>query len=240
MEKKISNSSQPLKVLSKGSLSGVNMERFNTSHIVASTNLLREKLGINKSDFVFSFIARKTRAKGAIDLLVAFSSISKTYENAKLLFIGPDEDKEICRLYIDEPKLFRNVIDIGEVSDRENYLAITDVLCLPSFVEGFGSIVIEAAAMCIPAIGSRIPGLIDSIEDMYSGMLFPVGDLGELVKCMAAFLENPEIKNRMGLNAKDRVEKYFTADILYEALKKQYMQSVYKNRKIMKRFGGLV
>ena len=50
-------------------------------------------------------------------------------------------------------------------------MAAADVFCLPSYREGFGSVVIEAAAAGLPAIGSRIYGIIDAIEDGVTGLL---------------------------------------------------------------------
>lgn len=229
LENKISRSGRALPVLSQGSLSGVDITRFNLSSHMASANQLRTKLGIGEDHFVFAFIARKTRAKGAIDMLNAFSELAVIFKDVRLLFVGPDEDGEIERLHKTNPELFVNVIDVGHVSNHEVYLAVTDVLCLPSYREGFGSIVIDAAAMGVPAIGSRIPGLTDSVVDQRTGMLFPAGDLIELVRLMRAFVENPQLGESMGKAAKARVDEFFTADRLYAALKEFYMQCALEN-----------
>jgi glycosyltransferase involved in cell wall biosynthesis len=239
LEHKISHSGQPLPVLSKGSLSGVDTERFNLNLLVEAVNQLREKLGLNKNNFVFSFIARKTREKGAVDMLRAFSSVSAIFKDVRLLFVGPDEDGEIERLHKTNPELFVNVIEVGHVRNHEVYLAITDVLCLPSYREGFGSIVVDAAAIGVPTIGSNIPGLADSVIDMQTGMLFPAGNLNELVKLMLAFIEDSELRQRMGNCAKTRVNEYFTADRLYEALKEFYLKCAMTNRGVSKKLVDL-
>lgn len=235
LDNRISNAGQLLPVLSKGSLSGVNVTRFNLSRLTESANELRADRGIGKDHFVFAFIARKTRDKGAVDVLKAFSSVSAAAKDARLLFVGPDEDGEIGRLHKTNPELFVNVIDIGHVSNHEVYLAVTDVLCLPSYREGFGSIVIDAAAMGVPTIGSRIPGLTDSVVDQQTGMLFPAGNLNELVKLMLAFIENPQMRQTMGACAKARVEEFFTADRLYAALKEFYLECASDNRATRKK-----
>jgi len=235
----ISNSGQPLPVLSKGSLSGVDVERFDLSRLAEAADQLRAKYGLGKEHFVFAFIARKTRDKGALDMLKAFSSVSGIFKDARLLFVGPDEDGEIERLYKTNPELFDNVIDIGHVSNHEVYLSIADVLCLPSYREGFGSIVIDAAAMGVPAIGTCIPGLRDSIVNKQTGMLFPAGDLDAMVKLMIAFVENPQIRQSMGHSAKARVDDFFTADQLYAALKKLYMECALENRNTREDHGDL-
>lgn len=239
LEHKISHSGQPLPVLSKGSLSGVDIERFNIGLLAEAASQLRGNLGLGKEHFVFAFIARKTRDKGAVDVLRAFSSVSAAYKKVRLLFVGPDEDGEIERLREMNPDLFFNVMDVGHVSNHEVYLAITDVLCLPSYREGFGSIVIDAAAMGVPTIGSRIPGLSDSVVDQQTGMLFPVGNLDELVRLMLVFVENSKIRQTMGGAAKARVDEFFSADRLYSALKEFYFNCAKNNATTGRGLGDL-
>lgn len=239
LDNKISHSGRPLPVLSRGSLSGVDVARFNLSSLAEAANQLRASLNLGKEHFVFAFVARKTRGKGAIDMLKAFFSVSVVSRNARLLFVGPDEDGEIERLHKANPELFVNVIDVGHVSNHEVYLAITDVLCLPSYREGFGSIVIDAAAMGVPTIGSCIPGLIDSVVDKQTGMLFSAGNLDEMVKLMLAFVEDPQMRQTMGSCAKARVDEFFTADRLYAALKEFYLECALDNRTTRKKLGDL-
>jgi len=222
---KVSNAGRALPVLSRGSLSGVDMVRFNLPALSEKAGNLRKKLCLNESDFVFAYIARKTRDKGAVDVLRAFAAVAGKHPNARLLFIGPDESVgEIESFLKSNPQLLDNVINVGKVENHELYLAISDVLCLPSYREGFGSIVIDAAALGVPAIGSNIPGLVDSIEDGKTGILFPAGDVDVLAGIMTDFLESPGKYEKMGLSAKARVEELFTADLLYESLKSLYLE----------------
>ncbi len=221
----ISHYGKPLPVLGSGSLSGVDLSRFNVDQISYNAAALSEELDISEENFVFAFIARKTRDKGAFDVIHAFSRLVKHYPNCLLLFVGPDEsDGELEALLVEEPALFKQVISVGQVDNHAAYLAIADVLCLPSYREGFGTIVIDAAAMGKPTIGSDIVGLVDSIENQKTGLLFPAGDVDALTKAMMTFLESPDQLETMGVVARKRVEKFFSADILYSELKNLYFQ----------------
>jgi glycosyltransferase involved in cell wall biosynthesis len=122
--------------------------------------------------------------------------------------------------------MFNNVFEFDLVDNHEVYLAVANILCLPSYREGFGTIVIDAAAMGVPSIGSNISGLRDAIEDGKTGRLFPAGNVGGLVEIMLDAIENPNKYNKMGLAARARVNANFTADLLYNALKACYMQLV--------------
>jgi len=223
-ENGISNKGKPLLSLGKGSLSGVNIDKYNAFNL--DKKKIKKKLNIQDNDFVFSFIARKTVEKGSIDLLNTFSIITQKFPNTKLLFIGPYEDKRVDNFINENPKVLTNVISIEAVPNAEKYLSITDVLCLPSYREGFGSIIIDSAIMGVPSVGSNIVGLLDSIEDKKSGLLFNVGDLDALEKAMESFLNNRFDSKIMGEYAKERAFTYFTADYMYNELKNFYIQQI--------------
>ena len=222
-ENGISDCERPLTVLGKGSLIGVDLDRFNRNRIQRVSKISRESLGLSESDFVVSYIARKSKDKGALDVLHAFSSARKKVSSLRLLFIGPDEsDGAIERLKIKEPEIFVDVIDLGLVKNHEEYLLVSDVLCMPSYREGFGSIVIDAAALGVPCIGSRISGLVDSISDGKSGILFTAGDIVELEKIIVRLESDRKLLSIMGRAATERVKNYFSSQILYHHLRNFY------------------
>jgi len=223
----IHHKERPLPVLASGSLIGVDLERFDSGRITEKAKELRKQLGMNESDFVFSFIARKSLDKGGIDILHAFNRVRKGNSTVQLLYIGPDESNgEIARLRKSSPGLFENVIEIGRVSNHEEYLAISSVLCMPSYREGFGTIIIDAAALGIPAIGSNIVGLVDSIEDGKTGILFPAGDIDRLAEIMISLSRNTDRIKQMGEAARKRAVTHFSANIVYVALRDFYYQAL--------------
>jgi len=222
-EHSISYAGKPLPVLGDGSLSGVDLTRFDLARLKQPATQLAKELGISQKSFVFSFIARKTRDKGAIDVIKAFAQVVKEYPQCLLLFVGPDESEgELETLMTETPELFNNVRCIDKVDNHELFLAVTDVLCLPSYREGFGTIVIDAAALSVPTIGSNIVGLVDAIDNNKTGILFPAGDINELTLAMLSFLKNLAQLKAMGAAARQRVECCFSADKLYADLKRFY------------------
>lgn len=214
----------PLPVLGKGSLSGVDLCRFNRARLETPSKALATSLNITDANFVFAFIARKSRDKGAMDVIHAFSKVKRLYPESLLLFVGPNESGgELERLQNETPALFRNVISFDKVDNHEVFLAISHVLCLPSYREGFGTIVIDAAALGVPTIGSNIVGLADSIEDQKTGILFSAGNIEQLSDAMLGLLENPSRLKYMGQAARGRVERDFSADTLYAELRRFYI-----------------
>lgn len=222
---KIMHRGRPLPVLSLGSLSGVDLARFNRPKLEAAAQAVRHELNLGPGHFLFAYIARKTVEKGAVDMLRAFSKVVQANKFAYLLFLGPDEDGEIAHLHQSEPALFENVLEVGPVGNHEDYLAATDVLCAPSYREGFGSVVIDAAALGVPTLGSRIPGFVEAIVESHTGLLFEAGDIRDLARLMLKVMEDAALREILGRQAKQRAEQYFSADTLYQALKDFYLQT---------------
>lgn len=205
---------KPIKYLGKGSLSGVNLVKFDLN-IVKNRNILRKELGISDEDFVFIFLARKSVVKGIFELIESFAKVA-FLPNVKLLFIGPDESNGLLEeLLTRHSDIAEKIISLDIVKNHEKYLAVSDVLCLPSSSEGFGSIVIEAAALGVPSIGFDIVGLSDSIDNGNSGILVQFKDVDKFSEAMIELYNNSEYIEKLKYNSRNRVLKYFSADIIY-------------------------
>lgn len=197
-------------VLVEGSISGVDITRFKPNGGVRSK--IRGELSIKDGDTVFLFIGRLNRDKGVLDLATAFSGMSET--KVHLLIVGPDE----AGIRLEMEQLLVNCLAqvhfIGFSNHPEEYMAASDCLCLPSYREGFGSVVIEAAAVGIPTIGSRIYGVEDAIVDGQTGLLFEARNSDELKSRMMTIMFDKVFTEMLGSNARERVLEQFTSDKL--------------------------
>jgi glycosyltransferase involved in cell wall biosynthesis len=218
---------QPLPVLGKGSLVGVDLERFDPERIRSSAQVTRSSLALSDANFVITFIARKSRDKGALDMLKSFSVAKKSAPDMRLLFIGPDESAgEIDRLRQTESSLFDAVLERGTVANHEEYLLISDLLCMPSYREGFGSVVIDAAALGVPCVGSRIAGLVDSIDDGKTGLLHPPGDIAKLAELLLQLHRDRDRLAALGQEARTRTRTYFSSEVMGRLLVDFYRAQV--------------
>lgn len=103
-------------------------------------------------------------------------------------------------------------------------MAAADVLCLPSYREGFGMVIIEAAAAGIPAIGSRIYGVVDAIEENVTGLLHCAGDPAELAGLMAALAGDAVRRRAMGAAARARAQRLFSREAVTQSWLEFYRQ----------------
>jgi glycosyltransferase involved in cell wall biosynthesis len=204
-----------------GSISGVDIHKYKYNNLISERQYLLNKLNIDDSQFILGYIARKSVDKGCIDMLKIFSQILNKANNnrIKLLFIGPDESNGLLSKYFKSNHSLRdNIIDLGFVNNHYNYLSICNLMCLPSHREGFGSIVIDAAAMGVPTIGYKIPGLIDSIADNYSGKLVPFGNMELFTEIVVDFINNSTKLKNFSINARKYIEEKFDADLVNQEM----------------------
>jgi glycosyltransferase involved in cell wall biosynthesis len=215
----LTKKAQPIPYLGNGSLSGVCLQRFNIN-LLNERDALRLELGIKPHEFVFVFLARKSRVKGIKELFEAFDKIHQL-PDVKLLFIGPDESKGYLQQLYHKYELWSHkIVSLDTVTYHEKYIALSDVLCLPSSSEGFGTIVIEAAALTVPSIGFDIVGLRDAIEDNVTGILVPAGDVNKFSDAMIKLYDDENLLKTMKQKARERAIEFFSADTIY---KKQHL-----------------
>lgn len=198
-------------VCGSGSVNGVNLTRF--SHDPGRRERIRAELALPKDATVFLFMGRLNLEKGVLDLAEAFARLAMQHGSAFLVLVGPDEGhlaNEIAgRLGSNRSRLRL----VGLTSSPESYFDAADVLCLPSYREGFGSVVIEAAAMGVPAIASRIYGLTDAVVDGVTGILCPPGDPGALLIAMEEMLDG-NVRHGLGAQARLRAQREFSTERL--------------------------
>jgi glycosyltransferase involved in cell wall biosynthesis len=197
-------------VLGSGSISGVDINRFQPSKIYR--NLIRKQLNIKDDCVIFLFVGRLKKEKGIFELIEAFKNVSEQHNGAVLLIVGPDEEelKQELISRLETCKEFVRFIDFTKVP--EQYMAASDVFVLPSYREGFGSVIIEAASCGLPSIGSNIYGLSDAIKLEETGFLVPVRSSKPLERVMLKLANNDKLRSEMGSNARKRAIYHFSQD----------------------------
>lgn len=207
-------------VLGHGSICGVDGSRFRPD--VAGRNKVRRELGIPGQAVVFLFLGRLNRDKGVLDLAAAFSALDNPA--AWLLVVGPDEAGMMREMESRLGAAGERCRFVGYTDRPEEFMAAADVFSLPSYREGFGMVVIEAAAAGVPAIASRIYGVTDAVEEGVTGLLHAPGDVAEIAATMAALVGDPARRKAMGEAARARALGLFSGEAVTAAWRLFYVQ----------------
>lgn len=199
-----------------GSTGGVNMERFNVNSRRKWHDEIRNELGIGEDELVFGFVGRLTRDKGVNEMLEAFRKIE---DKSKLLIVGVREGTDTL-----EPELWNyaeendRVIILDFKKDIERYYSAMDLLLLPSYREGFGMVIAEAAAVGTPAIVSNIQGPIDVIDEGQTALTVEVRNAVDLRNKMEYIMHNPNILSNMSANCAEYIKEKFDSKVLNEKI----------------------
>ena len=212
--------SNDISVLGEGSIAGVDLKRFQVNlHI---RKKIREYLGVRGDACVFLFLGRLSLDKGVYDLVQAFLHLAESVGPIELWMVGPDEDGLLTDLQKNSSGCGFPIRWLGKTLEPEKYMASADVLVLPSYREGFGSVIIEAAACGNPAIAYRIDGVIDAIVDGVTGVLVEVGSVHALSNAMETLSRDVKLRTRLGRQARERAEKHFCSQTITAAWMKHY------------------
>lgn len=218
-------------VLGGGSLAGIDVGRFDIDRFPPDTrHTLRGTLGIATDAPLILFVGRICEDKGLGELLEALAIIRGRDIPAELLLVGPFEAQQTA-LARDVVLAQPGVHHVDFTAQPERYMAIADVLALPSYREGFGTVVIEAAAMGVPAVGSKIYGLCDAIVDNETGMLVPARDAPALANDLAMLLTSPNRRRAMAKAARDRSRTLFDSRIVSAAVVAEYHRILDRHRR---------
>ena len=214
-------------VLGAGSIAGVDINRYRPN--ITAGRTLRSSLGTPTDAFVFLFVGRLVRDKGVFDLVDAFNDLSVARPNLELWFVGPDEEGLSSALIALAGITSGPIRYLGATSTPEIFMSAADVLVLPSYREGFGSVIIEAAACGIPSIAYAVEGVVDAVSNGMTGLLVKAGHVEALASAMETLATDSELLNRLGAQAKERVVRLFNSDEITNAWVNYYQSHVLDN-----------
>jgi glycosyltransferase involved in cell wall biosynthesis len=206
---------RPPAVIGAGSVNGIDGAKFAPGVVSAGARAaLRAELDIPATDRVLVFVGRLVGDKGISELMTAFDSLADP--GVTLLLVGgeepeldplPEATRELIRRH---PK----VRSAGWVTDVRPYLAISDLLVLPSYREGFGMVLVEAGAMGVPVIATDITGCRDVVIDGVNGLLVPPRDVGALGDALARVLADDLLRASLAANVRrTMLERYDQATV---------------------------
>ena len=152
-------------------------------------------------------VGRLCPAKGQHILLEACAALTRQGYSFKMVFVGDGEERSSLErltfsLGLEEYVQFTGVLGQEEV--RGEYRQ-ADLFVLPSFAEGVPVVLMEAMAMKIPVISTRITGIPELIEHGKDGLLATPGDVDDLVEQLSRLLQDSQLRCRLGNSGRNKV-----------------------------------
>ncbi len=198
---------------------GVDTGRFSPIR-AEHRKLARSALGIDQKSFVVGSLGRLEREKNFRVLI----HIADLMPDIKFVVAGEGSERDALSFEAEGKSNFQL---LGEISDRENFLAALDVFVLPSIFESFGIVIVEAMACGLPIIASRISAVSTILGD--TNVLVDVGDEMAIRDAIQIFRSDLETAVTNGKLGRERVCEYFDiakvrAEVaaLYKTIREKY------------------
>ncbi|WKN32040.1 glycosyltransferase family 4 protein [Porifericola rhodea] len=167
---------------------------------------LRNELALSSNDTVIGCVARMKEQ----DQLV--KALPHLDENIKVVFAGIPEGS--LDHYIKRYKVKQKVIYAGKLSHRDtlHLYKLLNVNVLPSTMDGFGLVLVEAMAMGTPVVATRSGGIVDVVDDGINGLLFENNNIPDLSKKIKTVLFDDEVRQSFIKNGKVTAFEKFSLD----------------------------
>ena len=160
-------------------------------------------------------VGRLCSAKAQHLFLDALAGLDATAAPWRATLVGDGPDRETLVRRAAELGLAQRVEFTGALGQdrvRELYRQ-ADIFVLPSFAEGLPVVLMEAMAMGLPCLSTRIAGIPELIEDDVSGLLVPAGDTEALGHALARLLADAALRQRLGQAGREAVVRDYDAAV---------------------------
>ncbi|MGE7217414.1 glycosyltransferase family 4 protein [Priestia koreensis] len=164
----------------------------------------RQKHNLDEETPIVLFLGRKLETKGYKLILESMEEIWTTIPNAVFVFIGPRTDLSIQNFM--KYKIEGRVLELGIVSEEEKVGALKacNLLCLPSTVDVFPIVYLEAWNFSKPVIGALFPGVENVIKHNIDGLIIEP-TLENITSALKKLLLDKKLSYSLGVNGRTRV-----------------------------------
>jgi glycosyltransferase involved in cell wall biosynthesis len=184
----------------------------------------RKQLGIAEDAFVIGNVSHFRPEKGHRYFFEAIRRLSKRIPNLKVFALGaPGPNREEIEQTVANDPILRKCVTITHTREIEDYLSVFDVACLtPISNEGFSNALLEEMAAGLPIVATDVGGNAEAIFNGESGLIIPPGDANAIYQAIYRLYESPELRLRLGENARKRAIEHFNLQLMVSKYEQYY------------------
>ncbi len=185
--------------------------------VFGGSNVSVPKEGMLKRSYdqeTILFVGSDWGRKGGPDLIQAFELLLKTNPSAKLVIVGASPDISLP-----------NCTVVGRVplEKMPAYYQQASIFCLPTRLEPFGMVFVEAMSYKLPIVATHIGAIPDMVVNGANGYLVTPGDIQELAKRLCLLLDDPERCRQFGAVGYRLVQSRYNWDAVGDKIRENIL-----------------
>ncbi len=212
---------------------GVDLSRFR----------LRDPQARNTSEFVIGMVSRITPLKGHSDFIKAVSILNRQIPQLKAVIVGeaPKEKyKEDLELLVRRLGLTRTVEFTGPRADVPEVMSQMDIVVSATVTpEAFGRVIIEAQAIGVPVVATRVGGVVDVVDDGTTGLLCDAQDPQDMAEKVLRLYKDKNLRAEMIRAARNKVESDFNHETMMERTLSVYREALKRTNVLVMKMSAI-
>jgi glycosyltransferase involved in cell wall biosynthesis len=219
-----------LKMIAKGSTNGINISRFSKSSLDGKiTEEIKAQINYSVQDKYLLCIGRLVADKGITELVHVFKQVQKNNADFKLILVGEFEETldPLPAATLHEIEINPSIIHINWTNYVEYFISLAHYFVFPSHREGFPNVLLQAGAMGLPIICSRITGNIDIVTHNKTGLIFECGNETQMIELLQYAITHPEHMSTMAKQLQEDIIQNYRQENIWQNMLEAYKTLVH-------------
>lgn len=202
---------------------GVNLDEFKSQP--QSREVMRQQLGIPQHALVLGSVGRMVRLKDFVTLLKAASLLATQIPNLYVVLVGSGPElSKLQQFAASSPELSGRVIFPGMLDRVADALNAMDIFVLPSLMEGMSNTLLEAMAVGLPLVATRVGGNVEVVAEGRCGYLFTPEDVPGLAGLLRTLLRDAHLRAEFAKAARERAVTDFSLQAMVRRYRDLYVE----------------
>jgi len=202
---------------------GIDLDYYNCG--MPDSGLL-EEFGIKDGVIVIGIVGRLIQLKGHRELFEALAMMKQEGVCAFCcLVVGDGPELNSLKKLAFELGIACEVIFTGFRKDVPAVMKCMNILAVPSHTEASSRVVLEAGALQIPVVATRVGGIPEMVVENKTGILVPLGDIQALFRAIKDLFDE-NIRKEMGIAASDRIKSLFCNKVITKQIEDIYLKAI--------------
>lgn len=183
-----------------------------SSETAGGRDRIRREFHLDSARRVITAVAHIEPRKGIESLIEAMPIVLRECPSTVLFVVGGGSHRGAVEQKAFAVGLRKEVLFTGFRADVQDFLAASDVVVSPSYLEGCSNALLEAMVLGRPVVGTKVGGTPEIIEHWVNGLLVPPKDPEALAWALVRILSDQELASDMGDAGRRTIEEKFTVD----------------------------